>query len=95
MLYRKNNNCDVMKILNSPPSVGLMIRELYISPTGITIEQAAALCQIDTHLFKKIANDEQEIGYELAYKLSKGFNTTLHFWLNLQNDYKAAKEVSE
>ena len=83
-----------MKILNSPPSVGLMIHELYLTPTSLSIEQAAALCQIDTDLFKKIITDEQEIGYELAYKLSKGFNTTLHFWLNLQKDYKSAQETS-
>jgi len=84
-----------MKILNTAPSVGQMIRELYLVPTHISIEEAAALCQIDNALFNKIVNDQHDKGYELAYKLGKGFNTSHQFWLNLQQDYLKAQTDPE
>ncbi|WP_297310133.1 HigA family addiction module antitoxin [Neptuniibacter sp.] len=77
-----------MKILNGPPSVGDMINELYLIPTGISAKEAAELCQIEFDLFQKILSGAEPIGYELAYKLSKGFNTTHNFWLNIQKDYQ-------
>lgn len=78
-----------MKILNGPPSVGEMIKELYLLPTGLSTEDAAKLCEIEARLFDEILTGKAEIGYELAYKLSKGFNTTHNFWLNIQSDYRA------
>ena len=80
-----------MKILNGPPSVGEMIKELYLLPTGVSTEDAASLCQIDLETFNRILSGEEEIGYELAYKLAKGFNTTHNFWLNIQRDYLASQ----
>jgi len=80
-----------MKIFNGSPSVGEMIKELYLLPTGIKVEEAAGLCEIDTEMFMKILNNEQIIGYELAHKLGKGFNTTHNFWLNIQKNYLDTK----
>ena len=78
-----------MKILNAPPSVGEMIQELYLLPSGLSSEEAAKMYEIDTELFEEILTGEVEIGYELAYKLSKGFNTTHNFWLNIQRDHQS------
>lgn len=75
-----------MKILHNPPSVGTMINELYLEPTNISWAQAAELCQIEPEIFEKIMHNQMEIGYELAYKLGKGFNTSHEFWLNVQRD---------
>ena len=84
-----------MKILNTAPSLGEMIHELYLTPTQLSIEEAAALCQIDSALFNKIVNDQHRIGYELAYRLGKGFNTSHQFWLNLQQDYLKSQAMVE
>ena len=46
---------------------------------------------IEDALFAKIVNGEAKIGYELAYKLSKGFNTTHTFWLNIQQDFEKSQ----
>lgn len=80
-----------MKILKGPPSVGEIITELYLSPSGISPEDAADLCQLDQKVFFAILDEDHQIGYETAYKLAKGFNTTHNFWLNIQTDYIAAK----
>ncbi len=69
-----------------------MIIELYLKPTGISAEEAAELCQIDPEVFREIINGEISIGWEHAYKLAKGFNTSHSFWLNLQQDF-STKQV--
>ena len=79
-----------MQVLNAPPSIGDIINELYLLPVKVTEDEAALLCQISSEEFAKIMQGKTEIGYELAYKLGKGFNTPHTFWLNLQKDYKAS-----
>lgn len=78
-----------MKILNSAPSVGEIIQELYLQPTGLSVQKAATLCQMTAAEFIQILDNKSPIGYEQAYHLAQGFNTTHHFWLNIQRDYLA------
>ncbi|MGH1461019.1 MAG: HigA family addiction module antitoxin [Neptuniibacter sp.] len=80
-----------MKILSGPPSVGDILQELYLLPTGISATEAAKLCDISPDLFLRILNNKEVIGYEIAYKLGKGFNTSYNFWLNIQKDYQDAQ----
>lgn len=79
-----------MQFLNNP-SVGDMIRELYLAPTNLSVEGAATLCDIPLEQFQRILADEETIGYELAFKLGQGFNTSYSFFLNLAQDHAAAK----
>lgn len=78
-----------MKIYKSAPSPANIIQELYLKPSGLTPNEAANLCTIEEEIFEGILNHKVEIGYELALKLSKGFGTSYHFWLNLQREYLA------
>ena len=80
-----------MQILHNPPTVGEIINELYLNPANVSQQEAALLCQIEDTLFAKIVNGEVKVGYELAYKLSKGFNTTHTFWLNIQQDFEKSQ----
>lgn len=81
-----------MKVLTSAPTVGEMINELYLKPSGVSPEEAAKLCMIECELFEAILNNRATIGYELAFKLAKGFNTSHDFWLNIQKDSDASSE---
>lgn len=67
-----------------------MIEELYLKPSRLDHSDAAEICQIDETLIGKIISGEEKIGYELAFKLAKGFNTTHSFWLNIQEDFDRA-----
>lgn len=81
-----------MQIFTSPPSAGDIINELYLKPTGITAEAAAVLCDIPIKQFVAIIEGKEAIGHVLAYKLSQGFNTSYHFWLNLPQASAQARE---
>lgn len=75
-----------MLIMNQPPSVGDIIHEMYLKPSGLSIKDAATLCNLSEEALRQIISGEQKLGYELALKLSKGFNTSHTFWLNIQED---------
>ena len=77
-----------MQILNIP-SVGDMIRELYLKPTHLSVEGAAELCDIPLEQFQRILNGSETVGYELSYKLSQGFKTSYTFWLHLAQDHQS------
>lgn len=81
-----------MKVLSKAPSIGELIQELYLKPTGLSCVQAASLCNISEEEFTEILVSNKEIGFELAYKLGKGFNTSHNFWLNAQQDWLNSKE---
>ena len=75
-----------MLIMNQPPSVGDIIHEMYLKPSDLSIKDAATLCNLSEEILEQIISGEQKLGYELALKLSKGFNTSYTFWLNVQKD---------
>lgn len=77
-----------MQILNIP-SVGDMIRELYLKPTHLSVEGAAELCDIPLDQFQRILYGVEPVGYELSYKLAQGFKTSYTFWLHLAQDHQA------
>lgn len=83
-----------MQVLSSTPSVGDMIRELYLTPTGLSVSGAAELCDIPAEQMQRILDGEEKIGYELAFKLGQGFNTSYSFFLNLEQDHRAAGDKS-
>jgi len=76
-----------MQILNIP-SVGDMIRELYLKPTHLSVEGAAELCDIPLDQFQRILYGVEPVGYELSYKLAQGFKTSYTFWLHLAQDHQ-------
>jgi len=83
-----------MQFLNNP-SVGNMIRELYMKPTNLSAEDAAELCGITLEQFQRILDGSEKIGYELSFKLSQGFNTSYTFWLHLAQDHQQAREEEQ
>lgn len=75
-----------MLIMSQPPTVGDIIHEMYLKPSGLSVQDGAKLCELTEQEFIAILDGELTLGYELAYKLAKGFNTGHNFWLNLQQD---------
>lgn len=81
-----------MLIMNQPPTVGDIIHEMYLKPSRLSLSQAAVLCELEQQQLQDIINGDLKIGYELAYQLAKGFNTSHNFWLNCQRDSDRARE---
>ncbi|CAI8185111.1 MAG: Uncharacterised protein [Marinobacterium sp. xm-d-530] len=69
-----------MLILDSNAQLGTLIDELYLKPTGMTAEQAAVLCGLDTTEFSAILSGELPMNHKRALALSRGFNTHISFF---------------
>lgn len=61
--------------LDPNAGVGTLIRELYLNPTGMTEEEAAALCELPIDEFAAILRGELPMNHMRALRLSRGFNT--------------------
>jgi addiction module HigA family antidote len=75
-----------------PVSVGEMLVEEFIGPSGITQAQLAEAMGISRRTINELCNNKRSITVDTALMLAKVFGNTADFWLNLQrrNDIWAA-----
>lgn len=65
-------------------SVGEILREEYLEPLGLSVEEFASRIRITVNLANKILNGGEPLNLNLAARLGKLFNTTGEYWMNLQ-----------
>ena len=65
-------------------SVGEILKEEYLEPYHLSVEEFASSIRITVNLANKILNGEEPINLNLAARLGKLFNTTGDYWMNLQ-----------
>lgn len=74
--------------LHNPASPGRIL-SLYLD--GLTVTDAAKKLDVTRVNLSKILNGHSGISPEMALKLSKAFDTSPVFWLNLNNQYELWK----
>ena len=70
-----------------PTHPGKIIREDYLGPLAITISEFASILGISRKTLSKILNGRGAVSPDMALRLSRAFDTTPDFWLNLQKNY--------
>ena len=70
-----------------PTHPGKNIREDYLKPLSMTINEFASVLGISRKTLSKIINERGAITPDMALRLSRAFNTTPDFWLNLQKNF--------
>jgi addiction module HigA family antidote len=70
-----------------PTHPGKIIREDYLKPLAITISAFASGLGVSRKTLSKILNERGAITPDMAIRLSRAFNTTADFWLNLQKNH--------
>jgi addiction module HigA family antidote len=70
-----------------PTHPGKIIREDYLKPLSMTINEFASVLGISRKTLSKIINERGAITPDMALRLSRAFNTTPDFWLNLQKNF--------
>jgi len=78
-----------MRTRNRPPAhPGRILKNLYLTPLGISITALAATLGVSRKAVSHIVNERKSVTPEMALRLSRAFpNTTPEFWLNLQKTY--------
>lgn len=67
-----------------PISPGEVLREDYIDTLGITQGKLAEALDVDRTTINEIVNNRRAITPEMALRLAHAFNTSPHYWINLQ-----------
>lgn len=70
-----------------PTHPGEILREDYIKPLGLTMNQLALALRVPTTRVSEIIHERRSITADTAIRLGRYFTTTPRFWLNLQTAY--------
>jgi len=77
-----------MKIIQRKPThPGLILKEDYLEPLGITITELSKVLGTSRKTLSKIINEKGSVTPYMALKLSRAFDTSPEFWINLQRNY--------
>ena len=72
---------------HSPPHPGEILQSFYFEPMGLTVTNAAEKLLITRPNLSSIINGKAGISPVMAVKLSKAFDTSAQYWMNLQANY--------
>ena len=77
----------MIKMIRRPTHPGSIIKEDYLLPLSVTIKDMADTLGVSRKTLSKIINERGAITPDMALRLSRAFDTTPDFWLNLQKNY--------
>lgn len=70
-----------------PTHPGDILKEDYLKPLSITIQDMASILGVSRKTLSKIINKHGAVTPDMALRLSRAFDTTPELWLNLQKNY--------
>ena len=89
-----------MPNLLPPVHAGEILREEFLKPVGLSINQLARELYVPVTRISQIVNEQRGITADTALRLARYFGTTPEFWVNLQTRYdlevarrRAGKEI--
>src|SRR5665213_330281 len=68
-----------------PSTPGEILRELYLSPHGISVASFARAIDVSGKHMNRIVNGHVAINADMAVKIASALGTTAQYWLNLQD----------
>ena len=74
-------------IQHDPPHPGEILYAFCFEPIKLSVTEAAGKLLITRPNLSAIVNGKAGVSPQMAVKLAKAFNTTPHYWLNLQANY--------
>ena len=73
--------------MHNPPHPGEFVREVYLTPFGISARQVAASLGVSASTFNRLLNGESNVSPQMALRLSKALGRSPESWLSMQDDY--------
>ncbi len=74
-------------MIHKPLHPGLLVKDVLTDQTGLSVTEAAERLGIIRPRLSRLLNGRASISPEMAFRLSKFFNTSIETWLNLQMQY--------
>ena len=74
--------------MHNPPHPGEILREVYLTPLGLTVKAAAEGLRVSRKALSELVNGHTDMSREMAIRLAKAFpSTDIRLWLDLQRQY--------
>lgn len=73
--------------MHNPPHPGEFIREVYISPFGVSVRKVAESLHVSASTLNRLLNGESNVSPEMALRLSKALGRSAESWLAMQDQY--------
>jgi addiction module HigA family antidote len=70
-----------------PPYPGETIKEDYLTPLGMSVNQLAKALGVGAARLNEIVRGERGVTADTALRLARYFGTSAEYWLNLQSFY--------
>lgn len=70
-----------------PIHPGEIIKEEYLEPLGMSVNALALALRVPAPRINDVVRQKRAVSIDTALRLARYFNTTAHFWLNLQTSY--------
>jgi addiction module HigA family antidote len=77
----------MVKNMMRPIHPGEILREEYLTPMGMTAHALAMDLRVPAPRINDVVREKRSISVDTALRLSRYFNTTAQFWMNLQSSY--------
>ncbi|MDI3442315.1 HigA family addiction module antitoxin [Erwinia sp. V90_4] len=86
-----------------PSTVGDILQYEYLEPLGLKINDLAQMINMHRNSVSALVNNNRKLTPDMAFRLAAAFETSVEFWLNLQNsvdiwevenDARAQEEIS-
>ncbi len=73
--------------MHNPPHPGEFIREVYLSPFGVSSRMVAEKMKVSPSTLNRLINGESNVSPEMALRLSKTLGRSPESWLAMQDAY--------
>lgn len=68
-----------------PTTVGDVLLYEYLEPLGLKILDLAEMLNVHRNSVSALVNNNRKLTPDMAFRLSAAFDTSVEFWLNIQN----------
>lgn len=100
---RDEESNDMNQATRKPTTVGDVLLYEYLEPAGLKILDLAEMLKVHRNTVSALVNNNRKLTPDMAFRLAAAFETSVEFWLNLQNsvdvwevmhDARAQEEIS-
>jgi antitoxin HigA-1 len=70
-----------------PIHPGEVLREAFLKPMNLSASELARRLDVVPGRISELVNEKRAVTAETALRLARAFDTTPHFWMNLQTAY--------
>jgi addiction module HigA family antidote len=75
-------------MMYNPPHVGEIFRDLYLEPLNLSVTDVAIHLGVSRQAIYDLKSEKAGVSAEMAIRLSKAFNTSAEYWVNLQKQHE-------